>query len=90
MELFYRYLIVGGMPQAVQAYLDSGDIYAVRQIQKDIVNLYYLDFMQYASSNDQLKIKSIYDRIPSELNKQNKRFIFANADKPVRFWSLRK
>ena len=85
MDLFYRYLIVGGMPQAVQAYLDSGDIYAVRQIQKDIVNLYYLDFMQYASSNGQLKIKSIYDRIPSELNKQNKRFVFANADKPVRF-----
>jgi len=84
-DLFYRYLIVGGMPQAVQEYLDSGDVYTVRRIQKDIVNLYYLDFMQYAPEKDQLKIKAVYDRIPSELNKQNKRFVFANADKPIRF-----
>ena len=83
-SLFYLYLIVGGMPQAVQAYVDKNNIQTVQAVQTDIRNLYYLDFTKYAD-RDKLRIRNIYDCIPSELNKQNKRFIFTHLDKELHF-----
>jgi len=84
MDLFYIYLIIGGMPQAVQTYVDSNNIQSVRKVQTDIRELYYLDFTQYAAHNA-LKIRSIFDCIPAELNKQNKRFTFTHLNKELRF-----
>lgn len=86
MELYRRYLIVGGMPDAVNAYLEKGNLNAVTDIQRDIINIYRRDFSRY-EENSRLELKNIYDLIPSELNKQNKRFIVGELekDRKVRF-----
>lgn len=73
-RLFRLYITIGGMPQAVQAYLDTkGDLGAVRDIQGDLLRLYREDIAKYAGRRA-LHVKSIFDAIPSQLNKENKRF----------------
>ena len=83
--MFFVYLIVGGMPDAVKTYIESQDIREVDKIQRDIVTLYKEDFSQYELEDKKLKIKSIYDIIPAELNKQNKKFVFTMLDKELKF-----
>lgn len=83
--LFFIYLIVGGMPDAVKTYLESKDIREVDKVQKDIVALYKEDFSQYELEDKKLKLKSIYDIIPAELNKQNKKFVFTMLNKELKF-----
>ncbi len=85
LSLFFIYLIVGGMPDAVKAYIETKDIRNVDRILKDITTLYREDFSKYESEDKKLRIKSIYDIIPSELNKQNKKFIFTMLDKELKF-----
>ncbi len=85
LSLFFVYLIVGGMPDAVQIYIDTKDIRQVDQIQRDIVTLYKEDFSQYEEEDKKLKLISIYDIIPAELNKQNKKFVFTMLDKELKF-----
>ena len=85
MSIFFVYLIVGGMPDAVKKYIETKDIREVDKIQKDIVDLYRVDFSQYEEEDKKLKLKSIYDIIPAELNKQNKRFVFTMLDKELKF-----
>ena len=85
LALFFVYLIVGGMPDAVKTYVETKDIRQVDKIQKDIVTLYREDFSQYEHEDKKLKLKSIYDLIPAELNKQNKKFIFTMLDKELKF-----
>ena len=72
-DAFYLYLMVGGMPQAVDTYLKTNDMARVSEIHHDISELYKLDFTKYETEN-KLKLKDIYDSIPGELNDQNKRF----------------
>jgi len=85
LSLFFVYLIVGGMPEAVKKYIETKDIREVDKIQKDIVELYKEDFSQYEHENKKLKLKSIYEIIPAELNKQNKKFVFTMLDKELKF-----
>lgn len=80
MSLFFIYLIVGGMPDAVKTYIDTKDIREVDQVQRDITTLYKEDFSQYEAEDRKLKLKSVYDIIPAELNKQNKKFVFTMLD----------
>lgn len=84
MKLVQLYLIVGGMPAAVQCYIDTNDIYAVQQKQKEIIALYRWDISQY-DFNRKLYIREIFDMIPSELNAKNKRFILKNLNEHGRF-----
>lgn len=83
--MFFVYLIVGGMPDAVKTYVETKDIREVDKVQRDIVTLYKEDFTQYELENKKLKLKSIYDIIPAELNKQNKKFVFTMLDKELKF-----
>lgn len=83
--MFFVYLIVGGMPDAVKTYIMTKDIREVDKVQRDIVTLYKEDFSQYEIKNKKLKLKSIYDIIPAELNKQNKKFVFTMLDKELKF-----
>ena len=83
--LFFVYLIVGGMPDAVKTYIATKDIREVDKIQRDIVTQYKEDFSQYESEDKKLKLISIYDIIPAELNKQNKKFVFTMLDKELKF-----
>ena len=85
LSLFFVYLIVGGMPDAVKKYIETKDIREVDKIQRDIVELYKEDFSQYEHEDKKLKLKSIYEIVPSELNKQNKKFVFTMLDKELKF-----
>lgn len=85
LALFFVYLIVGGMPDAVKTYIATKDIREVDKIQRDIVTQYKEDFSQYESEDKKLKLISIYNIIPSELNKQNKKFVFTMLDKELKF-----
>ena len=85
LSMFFVYLIVGGMPDAVKTYIETKDIREVDKVQRDITALYKEDFSQYEFEDKKLKLKSIYDIIPAELNKQNKRFIFTMLDKELKF-----
>lgn len=85
LSMFFIYLIVGGMPDAVKTYINTKDIREVDKVQKDIVTFYREDFSQYEQDDKKLKLKSIYDLIPAELNKQNKKFVFTMLDKELKF-----
>lgn len=74
LQLFHLYVVVGGMPASVQRYIDSrNDLGAVRDTQRDLIELYRADISRYAGERA-LQVTSIYDDIPSQLDKENKRF----------------
>ncbi len=73
-RLFRLYIVVGGMPAAVQTYIETaGDLGAVRDVQRDLVQLYRADISKYARERT-LQVMAIFDDIPSQLDKENKRF----------------
>ncbi len=84
MQLFRLYLIVGGMPAAVAEYKESSNVNIVMRVQQDIIALYRKDISQYAQK-DKLKIKEVFDLIPSELDAKNKRFILKNLNEHAKF-----
>ncbi len=81
-ELFRIYMIVGGMPEVVQRYVDTHDIAQVVENQKEICEAYRQDVSKYASEKE--KSKAVFDLIPSELNDRNRRFYFTDIDKNAR------
>lgn len=84
LKRFHEYLIVGGMPAAVAEFVETRNLQMVRNIQKNIIIQNKRDISQY-SEDDALKIKDIYEMIPSELNQQNKRFILKSMDERALF-----
>ena len=72
MDLFRKYLLSGGMPDAVNTYLETHNIVAVRQVQEDIHRLYEVDASQYDTEH-RLKIETIYRMIPSLMDSKKKR-----------------
>lgn len=85
LELFRRYLTVGGMPAAVNEYINSGNMNEVMKIQKNIITQYKRDFTKYESVDKKLFLSNIYDTIPAQLLKQNRRFIFSDIDKKLKY-----
>lgn len=83
-KLFYSYVVVGGMPEVVQTYVDTHDIGRVITNQRDILEQYRLDIAQYAEGNDKIKIRAIFDSIPTQLNEKNRRFYVNYLDKNAR------
>lgn len=69
-----RYLFVGGMPYAVQKYLDDKALVNVPEVQSLIINAYTADMSKYASESDSTKIRSAYLSLPAQLAKENKKF----------------
>lgn len=84
MELFRLYLIVGGMPSAVTAYLSTNDLKKVTQSQQEILRLYKKDIAKY-DPNNKLYLEDIFSSIPGELNQKNKRFILKNLNENFKF-----
>lgn len=84
LSLVQLYLIIGGMPAAVQSYIDTNNMRKVSEIQNDIIRLYKADISQYESYK-KLHIMGIYDLIPAELNNKNKRFILKDLGDKNRF-----
>lgn len=73
LDVFYLYLIVGGMPEAVNTYLETNDINRVSLIHQKIIQLYKKDFSKY-ENRYKLKLQEIYDAMPGQLDSKNKRF----------------
>ena len=84
MELFRTYLIVGGMPAAVQKYVDTHNLHDVMEEQQSIIRLYKRDIAKYDPKH-KLYIEDIFDLIPSELNAKNKRFILKKLNENMKF-----
>lgn len=84
-EIFNLYLIIGGMPAAVELYRQSGNIDDVIRNHDSLVERYKEDFTQYEAENRKLLISQIYNLIPSELNEKNKRFNVRDIKKNLRY-----
>ena len=85
LQHFRRYLVVGGMPAAVQEYVSSGDISKVNRIQENILKLYKKDFTKYEDIDRRLMLIKIFDVIPSQLLKHNLRFNYSDIKKGLRY-----
>lgn len=85
MQHFQRYLVVGGMPAAVQEYVVSGDISKVTAIQRNIIELYKLDLTKHEQEDRKLMLISVFEQVPVQLMKQNRRFLFSDVKKGLRF-----
>ena len=80
-QTFYYYLIVGGMPAVVKVYNETHSLDSIDREQKNIINQYKADFTKYELENRRLKVIAVYDNIPSQLNKQNRKFNFSMLNK---------
>ena len=84
MDYFRQYMIVGGMPQAVEEYANTKDFHKVDQIKRNILDLYRQDIGKHAEGY-QLKVESIFDEIPAQLQKHEKKFKLSSLKKEARF-----
>ncbi|CAK7016324.1 ATP-binding protein [Bacteroides rodentium] len=75
LDLFKKYLIVGGLPDAVNTFVEEKNVMAIRQIQADIHALYGIDASKYEKEHSRLKIQRIYSLIPSNLENKKKRVV---------------
>ncbi len=83
MDYFRLYLIIGGMPQAVQKYIDTKDFAEVDRVKRQILTLYRNSIYDYAGNYAE-KVVSIFDEVPSQLQKHEKRFKLADLSKDAR------
>ncbi len=83
-KLFYNYIVVGGMPEAVQIFVNTHDIGKVIAFQHEILEQYRLDISKYSDNSDKPKIQAVFDSIPSQLNDNNRRFYVNSIDKNAR------
>lgn len=73
---YRRYLVCGGMPEAVISMLGDKGMDAVERVLQDILDLYELDFAKYATASDIPRIHAIWHSLPSQLAKENRKFIY--------------
>ena len=85
LSLYGQYLVVGGMPEAVCRFAETHNLNEVTAIHEDIIDQYKLDFTQYEAEDKRLILTEIYDIAPSELLKQNRRFIISDLKKGLHF-----
>lgn len=78
------YYYVGGMPEAVNYYVENRDLQGVRKIQKDLLIAYEQDFSKHAPSNIVPRIRALWNNIPTQLAKENKKFIYGLIRKGAR------
>src|SRR3989338_8159682 len=72
-----RYFYIGGMPEAVSHYAEKKDLDVVREIHHEILKSYELDFSKHAEKNQVMKISEVWKMVPTQLAKENKKFIFS-------------
>ena len=84
MDYFKEYLIVGGMPQAVKIYAETRDFEKVDEEKRDILRLYRDDIRKFADEIS-LKVEQIFDEIPAQLQRHEKKFNLASLDVNARF-----
>lgn len=79
-----KYLYVGGMPEAVKRYAETENLLEIKSVQKAILDAYELDFAKHAPKEQIMKITEIWQSIPNQLAKENKKFIFNAVRKGAR------
>ncbi|MCX6583361.1 MAG: ATP-binding protein [Candidatus Aminicenantes bacterium] len=80
-RLFKYYLYIGGMPEAVQNYINNKDIEQVRRIQKEILGAYERDFSKYSTPGEAIRVSEIWRSIPVQLARENKKFKYSEVIK---------
>ena len=85
LSLYRQYLVIGGMPEAVCRFAETQNLNEVVSVHMDIIEQYKLDFTQYEAENKRLILSDIYDIVPAELLKQNRRFIVSDLKKGLHF-----
>ena len=71
-----EYYLVGGMPEAVNKFIETNDANAVREVQKEIIRAYEKDISKHAPTEQVIRINQVWNSIPSQLAKENKKFIY--------------
>ena len=84
MDYFRQYMIVGGMPQAVERYVETKDFERVDRVKRDILELYRADIVKHAQGYE-MKVEQIFDDIPAQLQKHDKKFKLSSLKKESRF-----
>lgn len=75
-DLFKQYLVIGGMPKVVESWIEERDFRVVTEVQKDILEAYQNDFSKHAPSSIVPKLHYLWNSIPSQLAKENKKFVY--------------
>ena len=75
-DLLRKYYYVGGMPEAVKCYFEEDDVFAVREIQKELLRYYENDFSKHAPKEQIPRIRMVWNSIPAQLAKENRKFIY--------------
>ena len=83
-DLLRQYYYVGGMPEAVSKYVETGALREVRRIQQEILQGYDLDFSKHAPKEQVPRIRMVWNSVPSQLFKENKKFIYGALRKGAR------
>src|SRR3990167_4016755 len=76
-DLLKAYLYIGGLSVEVTSYVETQDFYVVRQVHRDIIKAYLLDFAKHAPDHHIMKITAIWNSLPEQLAKENKKFVFS-------------
>ena len=84
MDYFRQYVIVGGMPQAVARYVETRDFDSIDRVKREILELYRADIMKHAAGYE-MKVAQIFDDIPAQLQKHDKKFKLSSLKKAARF-----
>lgn len=77
MELLYRYVIVGGLPEVVNKFLETKNIELTYQVQRNLIAEYEEDMVKYANNDDKARIRECFESIPMQLAKENKKFQYS-------------
>ena len=83
-DLLKKYYYIGGMPEVIQTYIDTDDLYEVREIQKNLLKYYEEDFSKHAPKEVVPRIMMVWNSIPSQLAKENRKFIYGSMREGAR------
>lgn len=84
MDYFRQYMIIGGMPQAVARYVETRDFDSIDRVKRAILELYRADIVKHAAGYE-IKVEQIFDNIPAQLQKHDKKFKLSSLKKEARF-----
>jgi len=82
MRIFRLYMLIGGMPQAVETYIETNNLQSVDEIKREIIDLYEEDFIKIDNTG---LISGIYDNIPANLSNNSSRYVLSSVKKGIRF-----
>ena len=77
-ELLKQYFFIGGMPASVKCYAETKNFFDVREVQTTIINAYYADFIKHIPDSNIAKVRTLWDSVPAQLSKENKRFLYSD------------